>query len=144
METPKQYGTERVKGISTVFRIEHPITGLGLWYNLDGTPSDLPDRIKKSMVKDIPMPYSDIFRTDGKIWFSGVPDIMMGTVWLDLEGLLELEALGHEVYAYLVTEAIRTGEHEIAFTKESTLAKIKVDPGIVYGEEYYKRKSIPS
>jgi len=72
----------------------------------------------------------DLWRADGRQWYSGVPSMEAMSFWFTREDMIELFDLGFDIFRYDVTEWNHL-EHETLFTRESVISKVNIKEEIL-------------
>jgi len=85
----------------TVYRIENPLTQVGLWYRADGAQVDFIKTIEDAKCRDLPMGF-DPNLVGG--WVSGTHSIEAMADWLTASDAEQLIAAGHGLYEVTVDE----------------------------------------
>jgi len=112
--------------MQNIYRIEHGVTAEGMWHTMDETgEQSLVTQLTRQDIAQMPMPDLEIHRALGRQWFSGVPTMEAMEFWFGRKDMLELFALGFEIFKYVVTEWNHL-EHETLFTKESVISKTDI------------------
>lgn len=105
----------------TVYRIENPDTGIGLWYRADGVQVDFIRTLDGAKCADLPMGY-DPTLVGG--WLSGTDTMAAMADWLHHSDGVQLEAAGHALWEMTVSEFRMTSEPYVhaVFRREHVLA----------------------
>jgi len=114
-----------------IYRIEHGVTTLGMWHTMDDTGDQpLVAQLTRQDIAQMPMPDDDLWRADGRQWYSGVPSMEAMSFWFTREDMIELFDLGFDIFRYDVTEWNHL-EHETLFTRESVISKVNIKEEIL-------------
>jgi hypothetical protein len=112
--------------MSTVFRVENPLTMQGLWYDKDGNFNPFIEKLSEAKCKDLPMQFDLLYKDAGYAWFSACNDFPEMCNWFALQDLVELAQAGYHLYKFEVTAYKQVPGHVI-FTRESIVDTVKLD-----------------
>lgn len=115
------------------YRVEDQVKKHGLWRNFDGSWNPVFDQLSEGLSRSLPMEDSDLYRHDGKQWFSAAPTKETLKHWFSLNDVLELLALGYRVYEFELRDVKSISEFEIIFTRENIVSQKEID----YTEVWY-------
>lgn len=109
-----------------LYRVENPITNIGLWYNDEGEKTDfIVNEIKNAQCKDLPMPQDETYG-DGGRWYSACDNIPDMRNWFSIGDLKQFKRKGYGLYLFEVPEYRVANGHAI-FLKEKVVSKTQVD-----------------
>lgn len=116
------------------YRVENQKDGHGIWRNFDGTLNPVFSKLSDGFAKSLPMPDSDFYREGGKQWFSATDTPEKLTAWFSRQDVLEMLAMGYEVYEFEITGYRTVSEYEIVFTRDSIVSQRAVDYSTIWKE----------
>ncbi len=112
--------------MSTLFRVEHPTSGIGLWYREDGVKVDfIRHELVDALNRDLPMDH-DPDLVGG--WFSAAESLEQLAQWVSASDVVQLRDRGHVVYAVEVAsyrQAAGPYDHPV-FRRELVVARRQV------------------
>lgn len=116
--------------MSTLFRIENPITEVGLWYNSEGKKTDfIKHGIKDAMNASLPMDYNEEY-TKGGHWYSACPTIEMMRDWFSDSDLFQFKQAGYGLYIIDIPEYRMIDGHAI-FLRDKAISIIEADMSLL-------------
>ena len=115
-----------------VYRVENPVDEHGIWRNFDGSPCDLFSKLTIGECKDMPMEDNDFYLFNGKRWFSATDTPEKLKAWFDVLDIVEMRKLGYRVYRFTVSNIRTVSEYEVAFTRDSIVEKVAIDPSEIW------------
>lgn len=111
----------------TLYRVENPVTNIGLWYNNEGEKTDfIKHEIAEAQCADLPMPKDETVYGDGGRWYSACDNIPDMRNWFSVSDLQQFKRKGYGLYLFEVPEYRIANGHAI-FLKEKALSVIQVD-----------------
>lgn len=118
--------------IHTLYRVENPSTGIGLWYAEDGRFTDYIKTIDDALNRDLPMGYDPAFQ-DGGSWISAADSLEQLALWVSPSDMRQLVERGYRVWAFEVLSYHTLNGHAV-FLREHVLRKYVV-PHELYDTE---------
>lgn len=100
-----------------IYRIEHKDRKSGMWYSEKAEHKDY-------FNTEIPMDKDEIFRSNGKEWFSGTTSIDNLKEWFDRGFTEKMLDEGYIILTFKANETIRL-EDQVLFTREGIVGKIR-------------------
>lgn len=120
-----------------LYRIENKKGKHGMWRNFDGTVNPLLDNMEEDLpIKALPMPEDEIYRAEGKEWFSSTDDIEKLKHWFQESDVDALLAAGFEILELIVTDYKVLSEFEAVFTRDAIISERKINK-----EELFKKEN---
>lgn len=110
----------------TIWRIENPTTGTGMWYNDKGEFAPVITKLTEGISAHLPMENNPVHRLHGKHWHSGVVSYESLKNWFSKRDTEELISMGYVLYE-IVTEEYNELEFEILFTKEGIVSQREIN-----------------
>lgn len=115
----------------TLYRVENPITQVGLWYNNEGVKTDyIVHEIESAQCADLPMPEDQSIYGDGGRWYSACDNIPDMRNWFSISDLQQFKQKGYGLYLFEVPEYRIANGHAI-FLKDRALSATEVDISIL-------------
>jgi len=112
--------------LKTIYRIEHPTDGDGMWYNSKGLPKKKIHMLcPNGIAKDFPMPFNPLHKLNGKTWRSAGKSIENMNQWFTTEDAYSLYKYGFRLYEYR-TYVYQELEMEILFVPEEVISKKEI------------------
>ena len=112
--------------MATIYRVENPITMVGLWYNQFGEKTDfIKHQIKDAMNADLPMDFNEEYTKGGR-WFSGCDNIADMRNWFSVTDLQQFKQAGYGLYLFDVPE-YRIADGHAIFLREKALSVVEAD-----------------
>lgn len=102
--------------MATIYRVENPITMVGLWYNDDGRQTDFIKTIEDAKCRDLPMEFDPEFKAGGN-WVSGCDSLEDMRDWFNAQDVQKLQEVGYGLYVFEVDDYRSYAGHAI-FLKE--------------------------
>lgn len=93
-----------MKDVRTIWRIENPSTGSGMWYDAAGNFNPVITDLTDCKSAHLPMGFNNQHKLNGKDWYSGVPDHEMLKHWFSKMDVKELLERGYLLYELIITE----------------------------------------
>ena len=87
--------------MTTLYRVENPLTDVGLWYNAQGRQVDFIRDLDAARCRDLPMGH-DPSLVGG--WFSATDSLEQMCSWISASDAVQLADRGHGLYAVEVAE----------------------------------------
>jgi len=87
--------------MTTLFRVENPTSGIGLWYRDDGVQVDFIRDLDNARCRDLPMGH-DASLVGG--WRSSTDSLEQMATWLSESDVAQLASHGHNLWAIDVPE----------------------------------------
>lgn len=109
------------------YRVENQIEKHGLWRNFDGTWNPVFDKLSEGLSRDLPMEDSDVYRQQGKAWFSAAPSKETLKHWFSMNDVLELSKLGYKVYEFELDNTKQISDFEIIFTRDNIITQNEIN-----------------
>lgn len=110
--------------MSTIFRVENPVTEVGLWYNSRGEKTDYIKTIDNAQCRYLPMEFDPTMK-DGGDWVSGCDNLLDMKNWFSLEDLAQFKARGYGFYRFEVPNYRMANGHAI-FLRESAIEVVEI------------------
>lgn len=115
----------------TIYRVENPITNIGLWYNSQGEKTDFVKHgIVGAQCADLPMPKDESTYGDGGRWYSGCDNIPDMRNWFSISDLNQFKQAGYGLYLFDVPE-YRIADGHAIFLREKATSIVKADISIL-------------
>lgn len=112
--------------LRTIYRIENPNDGDGMWYGGDGVlKKKIHILCPNGIAKDFPMPFNPLHRKDGKIWKSAGKSIENMNQWFTSEDAKSLYENGFRLYEFK-TKIYQELEMEILFVPTEVESKVEI------------------
>lgn len=112
--------------LRTIYRIENPNDGDGMWYSGDGVlKKKIHILCPNGIAKDFPMPFNPLHRKDGKIWKSAGKSIENMNQWFTSEDAKSLYENGFRLYEFK-TKIYQELEMEILFVPSEVESKVEI------------------
>jgi len=103
-----------------LLRIEYNSTGIGMWSTQDPeTNRPLVEQLTNKTIAGLPMPYNDIYNTDGKRWYSSCATIEGLRGWFSETDIIELINLDFVITQFNSPLWIELAKGEFIFPKEN-------------------------
>ena len=115
------------------YRVEDQVQKHGLWRNFDGTWNPVFEQLSEGLSRSLPMEDSDLYRQDGKQWFSAAPSKETLKHWFSLQDVIELAELGYKVYEFQLNNTKQISNFEIIFTRDNIINQKEIN----YKEIWY-------
>lgn len=109
------------------YRVENKDEKHGLWRNFDGTWNPVFDNLSDGLSRNLPMIDSELYRQDGKQWFSAAPSKETLKHWFSLKDVLELYTMGYKVYEFQLENTKVISDFEIIFTRDNIIKQKEID-----------------
>lgn len=109
------------------YRVEDQVGKHGLWRNFDGTWNPVFDELSEGLSRNLPMEDSELYRQDGKQWFSAAPSKETLKHWFSLSDVKDLSNLGYKVYEFRLDNTKSVSECEIIFTRDNILEQKEIN-----------------
>lgn len=109
------------------YRVEDQIGKHGLWRNFDGNWNPVFDQLSEGLSRSLPMPDNDVYRQEGKAWFSAAPSKETLKHWFSMNDVIELAALGYRVYEFELENTKQISDFEIIFTRDNIVSQREFD-----------------
>lgn len=77
------------------------------------------DMLSEGLCRNLPMEDNELYRYQGKAWFSAAPTKEILKHWFSLRDVLELEQLGYKIYKFILKNIRQVSEFEIVFTRDN-------------------------
>ena len=116
------------------YRVENQSRGHGIWRNFDGSLNPVFPMLSDGLAKNLPMPDSDFYRYGGKQWFSATDTPEKLTAWFSRRDVLEMRAMGYEVFEFDITGCRVVSEYEIVFTRDCIISQRAIDYSTIWEE----------
>lgn len=117
------------------YRVEDQSGGHGIWRNFDGSLNPVFKKLSDGLAKNLPMPDSDFYHHDGKQWFSATDTPDKLTAWFSRQDVLEMLAMGYQVWEFDITSCRVVSEYEIVFTRDSIVSQRVIDWAEIWKED---------
>ena len=114
------------------YRIENQTAKHGIWRNFDGTWNPIFSKLSDGQCKSLPMEDSDLYRVNGKQWFSSAPSKETLKHWFSKQDAIELIDLGYRVYEFELRDAKKVNDFEFIFTRDNIISQREIDYREVY------------
>lgn len=116
-----------------VFRIENKDINIGFWYNSDGTPSNLAEKLGTTN-KDLPMPYDKNKYTSpsGEPYICSAPDLESLLHWFRKDDFKILIDQGFKLHMYEVYDYIEDGPQTL-FLRSKVISDTILPDIAMYG-----------
>ena len=101
-----------------LYRVQSIENAGSLWYNPDGTPNRVVDKLSNDTLAKLPMDFDPRYREDGRIWQCATSDIDNFNYWFSLQDYTELIDMGYKAVKFDTNEFIKE-EHQTLFTMKS-------------------------
>lgn len=105
--------------MATLFRVENPITEVGLWYRSDGEFTEFIKTLDEAQCRDLPMDFDPTMK-DGGNWISACDNIPDMKNWFSTSDLHQLQQIGYGLYRFEVPTYRMANGHAI-FLRESVV-----------------------
>jgi len=105
--------------MTTLFRVENPLTNLGLWYAGTGEFTEFIKTIDNAQCRDLPMDYDPTMK-DGGNWISACDNLDDMQNWFSPSDLHQLQQVGYGLYTFEVPNYRQANGHAI-FLRESVI-----------------------
>jgi hypothetical protein len=102
-----------------LLRIEYNETGIGMWSTRDSKDVPLVAQLTNQVIANLPMPDSDIYRTDGKKWYSCCATLEGLRSWFSESDIQELLDLDFIITTFDSPLWIELAKGEFIFPKEN-------------------------
>lgn len=113
--------------MATLYRVENPLTNVGLWYNDEGVKTDfIKHEIANAQCADMPMDIDQQTYGDGGRWYSACDNIPDMRNWFSVSDLEQFKRKGYGLYLFEVPE-YRTAYGHAIFLKEKVIDVVQVD-----------------
>ena len=109
------------------YRVENQEKGNGIWRNFDGTFNPVFDKLSDGLAKSLPMEDNDFYRYQGKQWFSACDESWKLTKWFSKQDVIEMRAMGYEVWEFEIASYRQVSPYEIVFTREDIISQKIID-----------------
>lgn len=111
----------------TLYRVENPVTNIGLWYNEFGEKTDfIVNDIEDAAAAALPMPKDETIYGDGGRWYSACDSIPQMGEWFSISDLNQFKKKGYGLYVYEVEDYRQVPGHSI-FLKEKVIEVVQAD-----------------
>lgn len=117
------------------YRVENQSRGHGIWRNFDGSLNPVFEKLSDGLAKNLPMPDSDFYRYGGKQWFSATDTPEKLTAWFSRQDVIEMLAMGYQVWEFDITNCRVVSEYEIVFTRDSIVSQRVIDWADIWKED---------
>ena len=121
------------------YRIENQSKRHGLWRDFDGNINPVFGKLSVGKCRNMPMEDSDFYRYGGERGFSATDEPLKMRNWFDVEDVVELEALGYNLYEFDIRACRTVSEFEIVFNRGDVLRQRLIDPATIW-PDYAARK----
>ena len=115
------------------YRVEDQVQRHGLWRNFDGTWNPVFNQLSEGLSRSLPMKDSDLYRQNGKQWFSAAPSKETLKHWFSLSDVIELAELGYKIYEFELENTKQISDFEIIFTRDNIVRQKEIE----YKEIWY-------
>lgn len=103
------------------YRVENQAEKHGLWRKFDGSWNPVFDKLSEGLSRSLPMEDNELYRYNGKAWFSAAPTKETLKHWFSLNDVLELEKLGYKIYEFELKDTREVSDFEIIFTRDNII-----------------------
>lgn len=117
----------------TLYRVESPDTGIGLWYAEDGSFTDYIKTIDNALNRDLPMGFDPAFREGGSR-VSAADSMEQLALWVSPSDMRQLVERGYYVWAFVVP-SYRTLNGHAVFLREQVIRQYVVSHDELYDTE---------
>lgn len=108
-----------------LYRIEHPESQKGMWNTLSPEGKPLVTYLTNEVMATLPMPYSEVYGTNGRRWYSAADSLELLDLWFKAEDIYELIAMGFDIFE-LEADEVQELPNEFIFTKESVTSWVDI------------------
>lgn len=113
--------------MATLYRVENPITMVGLWYNNEGEKTDfIKHQIQGAQCADLPMDPKQEIYGDGGRWYSACDNIPDMRNWFSVSDLQQFKQAGYGLYLFEVPE-YRIADGHAIFLREKVIEVVEAD-----------------
>lgn len=111
-----------------VYRVENPLKGEGLWRDFEGNLNPVFDKLSEGLCRSLLMPHTpEIYKADGKSWFSAAPSKETLKRWFSKQDVIELIQLGYGVYEFDVKNERKISDFEVIFTRDNIISQTAIN-----------------
>lgn len=105
--------------MTTLFRVENPLSKVGLWYDEDGNFTEFIKTLDDAQCKDVPMDFDPDFAGGWASACDNLPDMQN---WFAAKDIAALQEIGYGLYGYEVAEYRIANGHAL-FRKDTASEK---------------------
>jgi len=102
-----------------VYRVENPLKGEGIWRDFEGNLNPVFDKLSEGLCRSLLMPHTpEIYKADGKSWFSAAPSKETLKCWFSKQDVIELIQLGYER---------KISDFEVIFSRDNIISQTAIN-----------------
>ncbi len=105
-----------------IYRLEHPTSKEGIWYNEDGTYSGFCERLQDKFLSTLPMGYDPDMLRDGLNWISGADSLEQMKYWVSPNAVNEMVTAGYKMWEIKASNGRHVPNH-VVFERHSEISR---------------------